>query len=97
MNLLISPIAHMESVFPDKFGIPRQSGLAQGIESRIIFEKPYRSMDSLRGLEGFSLRVPKKTGRLRCARRALEETNELGSLQPALPSDPTVLLSHQFA
>ena len=54
MNLLISPIAHMESVFPDKFGIPRQSGLAQGIESRIIFEKPYRSMDSLRGLEGFS-------------------------------------------
>lgn len=46
-------IAHIENDFNEKFGIPRQSGLAD-IESRIIFEPPYRSCDAFRGLEGFS-------------------------------------------
>lgn len=46
-------IAHIENDFDEKFGIPRQSGLAD-IESRIIFEPPYRSCDAFRGLEGFS-------------------------------------------
>lgn len=54
MNLQISPVAHIESIFPDKFGIPRQSGLAEDIEARIVFEKPFRNMDALRGLTGFS-------------------------------------------
>ena len=54
MNRLISPIAHIQSVFPDKFGIPRQSGLVQGLQSQIIFEKPYQNMNALRGLEDFS-------------------------------------------
>ena len=47
-------IARMHSDFPDKFGIPRQSGLVKGLKSRIVFEKPYRNADALRGLSGYS-------------------------------------------
>ncbi len=47
-------IARIHSSFPTKFGIPRQSGLAPSLESRIVFEPPYRSPDALRGLDGFS-------------------------------------------
>ena len=46
-------IAKIRTPFRDKFGIPRQSGLAD-IPGRIIFEKAYRNPDALRGLEGFS-------------------------------------------
>ena len=46
-------IAHIETDFPTKFGIPRQSGLTD-FESRIVFEPEYRNADALRGLEGFS-------------------------------------------
>ena len=47
-------IAGMRSDFPTKFGIPRQSGLVESLNSTIIFEEPYRNNDALRGLEGFS-------------------------------------------
>ncbi len=47
-------IAHIRSDFPEKFGIPRQSGLIDELEARIVFEPGYRSADALRGLEGFS-------------------------------------------
>ena len=47
-------IAVIRSDFPTKFGIPRQSGLEEGLFSRIIFEKEYRNPDALRGLSGFS-------------------------------------------
>lgn len=47
-------IAHMKSDFPDKFGIPRQSGLVQDLHSTIIFEPEFRNPDALRGLEDFS-------------------------------------------
>lgn len=49
----MKPIAHIRTDFPTKFGIPRQSGLAetQGI---IIFEKEYRTPEAFRGLEEFS-------------------------------------------
>lgn len=50
----ISPIAFIESPFKEKFGIPRQSGLAENIISRIVFEEEYRNDDALRGLDGFS-------------------------------------------
>lgn len=49
----IKPIAYIHNDYRQKFGIPRQSGLAEA-ESTIVFEKPYRSMDAVRGLEGFS-------------------------------------------
>lgn len=47
-------IARIRSPFPEKFGIPRQSGLVQEAEARIVFEKPFRIADAVRGLEGFS-------------------------------------------
>ena len=47
-------IARMESEFPSKFGIPRQSGLVEELRGRVSFEPEYRSPDALRGLEGFS-------------------------------------------
>lgn len=48
------PIAHIRTPFPAKFGIPRQSGILDMLESRIVFEKAYRNQDSLRGLSDFS-------------------------------------------
>lgn len=50
----IRPIAYIKTEFPEKFGIPRQSGLAKGLRGRIVFESEYRNPDALRGLEGFS-------------------------------------------
>lgn len=50
----IRPIAYIRTEFPEKFGVPRQSGLAKGLRGRIVFEPQYRNPDALRGLEGFS-------------------------------------------
>ena len=50
----INPIAYIRTEFPEKFGIPRQSGLADNLRARIIFEPEYRNQDAVRGLEGFS-------------------------------------------
>lgn len=47
-------IAHIENDLNGKFGIPRQSGLVDKLESRIVFEPEYRNADALRGLEDFS-------------------------------------------
>ena len=47
-------IAVMHSDFPAKFGIPRQSGLAEALQSTIVFEPAYRNPEALRGIEGFS-------------------------------------------
>ena len=49
----LTPIARIESDFPTKFGIPRQSGLTPGL-SRVVFEPAYRDKNALRGLEGYS-------------------------------------------
>ena len=46
-------IAHIETDFKTKFGIPRQSGLVD-LEALIIFEPEYRNDDALRGIEDFS-------------------------------------------
>ena len=50
----VTVIAHMESDFPTKFGIPRQSGLVEQLRGKVVFEPEYRSPEALRGLEGFS-------------------------------------------
>ena len=47
-------IARIKSDFPDKFGIPRQSGLLKTLKSTVVFEPEFRNADALRGLEGFS-------------------------------------------
>ena len=46
-------IARIETPFDQKFGVPRQSGIAD-CPGRIVFEKPFRDADAVRGLEGFS-------------------------------------------
>ena len=46
------PIAHIETCFPTKFGIPRQAGIVD-TPGRIVFEPPYRVREAVRGLEGF--------------------------------------------
>lgn len=47
-------IAHIRSDFPEKFGIPRQSGLVKELRARIVFTPEFRNPDALRGIEGFS-------------------------------------------
>ena len=47
-------IARIRSDFPTKFGIPRQSGLVEGLKSTIVFEPEYRDRNALRGIEQFS-------------------------------------------
>lgn len=44
----------MLSDFSEKFGIPRQSGLVESLESTIVFEPEFRIDEALRGLEDFS-------------------------------------------
>lgn len=54
MKNYLLPIAHIESPFHEKFGIPRQSGLVPEIRAKIIFEPEYAVPEALRGLEGYS-------------------------------------------
>ena len=52
--MIINPIAYIRTEFSEKFGIPRQSGLAASLRGTVVFEPEYRNADALRGLEGFS-------------------------------------------
>lgn len=47
-------IATIHTDFKEKFGIPRQSGLCEGLRGRIVFTPEYRTREALRGIEGFS-------------------------------------------
>ena len=51
--MTINPIGYFHSPLTTKFGIPRQSGLANNLEGYISFEPPYRHAEGLRGLEDF--------------------------------------------
>ena len=46
-------IAHIRTDFPEKFGVPRQSGLVKELTGKIVFEPEYRNPDALRGIEGY--------------------------------------------
>lgn len=48
------PIAHIYNDYTEKFGIPRQSGRATGVLSRVVFEPPYNVSEAFREIEGFS-------------------------------------------
>jgi tRNA-Thr(GGU) m(6)t(6)A37 methyltransferase TsaA len=54
MDTNLKIIAHIESEFPEKFGIPRQSGLVEELRARIVFTPEYRVPEAVRGLEDFS-------------------------------------------
>ena len=47
-------IARIHTDFPDKFGVPRQSGLVDELRARVVFEPEYRNEQGVRGLEGYS-------------------------------------------
>ena len=51
-TLQIEPVAYYRGPFGSKFGIPRQSSLAD-VRGRIVFTETYRNREALRGLEGF--------------------------------------------
>lgn len=53
-EFLIQPIAHIHTDFPEKFGIPRQSGIVEELQATVIFEPEYRTADAVRGLEQYS-------------------------------------------
>lgn len=46
-------IAYYKSDMPEKFGVPRQSGLAPHLKGRIVFEEKYSDPNAFDGLEGF--------------------------------------------
>ena len=46
-------IAHIRTDFPQKFGIPRQSGLVESLRGTIVFEPEYRSPDAVKGMEDY--------------------------------------------
>ena len=54
MKSEIKIIAHIRTDFPTKFGIPRQSSLADELTGEIIFEPEYRQPEAFRGIEEFS-------------------------------------------
>lgn len=47
-------IAKIYTDFKEKFGIPRQSGIAGETVGKIVFEREYRRPEALRGLSGYS-------------------------------------------
>ncbi|MBQ6231990.1 MAG: tRNA (N6-threonylcarbamoyladenosine(37)-N6)-methyltransferase TrmO [Clostridia bacterium] len=54
MSEQLTVIARIRTDFPEKFGLPRQSGLGSAIRGRVVFERPYDTPDALRGIEQFS-------------------------------------------
>ena len=47
-------IAYIHTPFPEKFGIPRQSGLVPDALGEIVFEPHVRNPDAVKGIEEFS-------------------------------------------
>ena len=47
-------IGHIRTDFSSKFGIPRQSGLIDGLKGKIILEPEYRNPQVYKGIEEFS-------------------------------------------
>ena len=50
----LSPIGYIESDYPEKFGIPRQPGLATAANATLILSPPFDDPLCVRGLETFS-------------------------------------------
>lgn len=47
-------VAKIHTDFPEKFGIPRQSGLVPSLRGEIHFEGEFRNSDAVRGIEEYS-------------------------------------------
>ncbi|MGP8289449.1 tRNA (N6-threonylcarbamoyladenosine(37)-N6)-methyltransferase TrmO [Vreelandella zhanjiangensis] len=53
-SFTLAPIGYVESDYPDKFGIPRQPGLAPAADANLILVPPYNDPLTVRGLDDFS-------------------------------------------
>ena len=51
---LIKPVARIYTDFNERFGIPRQPGLAESLTARIILEEEFRDINAVKDIEGFS-------------------------------------------
>ena len=49
----IKPIAIFHCPLPEKFGLPRQAGLAASLRGTVVLEPDFRAPEALRGLDGF--------------------------------------------
>ena len=49
----LKPVATFRSPLPEKFGLPRQAGLAESLRGTVVLEPEYRTPEALRGLDGF--------------------------------------------
>ena len=54
MNHIIKPIAVIHTDFPEKFGLPRQSGAVEELTGEIVFEREFRDQNAVKGLEAYS-------------------------------------------
>ncbi len=92
----VKVIARMHSLFPTKFGIPRQSGLVEQLHSLVVFEPEYRDPQALRGIEEFShlwliwqfSQAVREDWSPLCVHPSWAATAGWASLLPALPSVP---------
>ena len=53
-NFVIEPIAYIKNGYKEKFGVPRQSGLAPSVESVIEFCDGFRDENCIRDIEQYS-------------------------------------------
>ena len=49
----LKPIAFFRAPVTEKFGLPRQAGLAESLRGTIVFEADFRAPEAVRGLEDF--------------------------------------------
>ena len=52
--LTLTPIGRIRTDFPEKFGLPRQSGLGGELRGLVVLDPPYDTPDALRGIGQFS-------------------------------------------
>ena len=89
-------IGHIRTDFPSKFGIPRQSGLIDGLKGKIILEPEYRNPQVYKGIEEFShiwllweFSEAKNTGQPQSSLRDSEAKNVWAFSPPEPRSVPT--------
>lgn len=61
MAYTLAQIAHIETDFSEKFGIPRQSGLVEELRARIVFEPEFRSPDAVVALQKNKKQIENRT------------------------------------
>lgn len=54
MSHNIEPVAYIRTDLPEKFGVPKQSGVVPSLTGYIQFTKPYQQPEYIKGLEDFS-------------------------------------------